>query len=102
MPRRYVVTVLVCGLSRVLLEWDWFAVKVTSDQARLAQIAMEAGSWEVCKDAIEKLTDQVLLKKIATEDAIGFVRGAAKKRQDELQGTLPQSGVLEATSQVQK
>lgn len=79
-----VVSVLVFGLSRVLLEWDWFAVRVTSDQTRLAQIAMESGRVGISVDAVENLEDQTLLAQIAMGPYGSASRYAIDKLEDQV------------------
>ena len=72
-----VVAVTLVIAWRLLLAWDWFAVKVTVDQSRLARIAMTSEDEAVRKVAVKKLTDQPLLAKIAMEDDDIGIRYAA-------------------------
>jgi hypothetical protein len=67
------VLVSVLGFSRLLLAWDWLAVKMTSDQSRLAQIAMESRSPEVCKRAVQKLENSALLVEIALDPGFSSI-----------------------------
>ncbi len=57
-------------------------VRKLTDQAQLARIAVEDGSAQVRKAAVEGLNDQVLLARIALEDKqkYGLVREAAVQR----------------------
>jgi hypothetical protein len=60
------------------------AVNKLTDQALLAKIAVEDKKGAIRKVAVNKLTDKALLEKIAVEDKEWFVREAAKARIDQL------------------
>jgi len=59
-------------------------VKIT-DQARLAEVAKTAGTYDVRDAAIEKLTDQVVLAEIAKTASDSSVREAAVTRLSNVQ-----------------
>ena len=53
------------------------AVEKLTDEAMLAKVALEDESWDVRRTSIEKLTDQALLAKVAVEATDWTVRKIA-------------------------
>ena len=70
-------------LIRIITEPDSKTVEKTSDQAKLAKIALEAGDGSVREKAVEKINDQALLAKFALGSDFAVHRVATEKLTDQ-------------------